>query len=76
MHYSLLMQIKKIGLLFLQKGNIMNQKTYEERKALVKSYLGNTVLTKIDRPIGYVHKKVHFQEQYNKTEIDVYTNDN
>lgn len=54
----------------------MNQKTYEERKALVKSYLGNTVLTKIDRPIGYVHKKVHFQEQYNKTEIDVYTNDN
>ena len=124
--------------------------TFEERKALVKSYLGKTVRIKIDRPIGYVHKKekytltypinygyipgvlggdgeeldvyllgvdmpvteytgeiigivhrendvedklvmapegviftqnevaeqVHFQEQYYKTEIEVYTNDN
>ena len=31
--------------------------TFEERKALVKSYLGKTVDIKIDRPIGYVHKK-------------------
>ncbi len=31
--------------------------TYEERKALVKSYLGKMVDIKIDRPIGYVHKK-------------------
>lgn len=29
----------------------------EERKALVSSYLGKTVRIKIDRPIGYVHKK-------------------
>lgn len=31
--------------------------TLEERHALVKSYLGKTVEIKIDRPIGYVHKK-------------------
>lgn len=37
--------------------------TYEERKALVKSYLGETIGIKIDRPIGYVHKK----ENYNLT---------
>ena len=29
----------------------------EERKVLVSSYLGKTVRIKIDRPIGYVHKK-------------------
>lgn len=29
----------------------------EERKALVSSYFGKTVRIKIDRPIGYVHKK-------------------
>ena len=37
--------------------------TYEERKALVKSYLGETIGIKIDHPIGYVHKK----ENYNLT---------
>ena len=37
--------------------------TFEERKALVKSYLGKIVEIKIDRPIGYVHKK----ENYNLT---------
>ena len=37
--------------------------TYEERKALVKSYLGEAIGIKIDRPIGYVHKK----ENYNLT---------
>ena len=31
--------------------------TYRERKSLVKSYLGKMVIIKIDRPIGYVHKK-------------------
>ena len=31
--------------------------TYEERKALVKSYLGRTVDIKIDRPIGTTHPK-------------------
>ena len=34
--------------------------TYEERKALVKSYLGKTIEIKIDRPIGYVHKKENY----------------
>lgn len=34
--------------------------TFEERKALVKSYLGKTVDIKIDRPIGYKHKKENY----------------
>ena len=38
--------------------------TYEERKALVKSYLGKTVDIKIDRPIGYVHKKENYRLTY------------
>ena len=38
--------------------------TYEERKALVKSYLGKIVDIKIDRPIGYVHKKEKYLEIY------------
>ncbi len=31
--------------------------TFEERKALARSYLGKTVHIGIDRPIGYVHRK-------------------
>lgn len=38
--------------------------TYEERKALVKSYLGKTVDIKIDRPIGYVHKSLTYPINY------------
>ena len=38
--------------------------TFEERKALVKSYLGKTVNIKIDRPIGYVHKKENYSLTY------------
>lgn len=38
--------------------------TYEERKALVKSYLGKMVDIKIDRPIGYVHKKKNYSLTY------------
>lgn len=38
--------------------------TFEERKALVKSYLGKTVDIKIDRPIGYVHKKERYSLTY------------
>jgi len=38
--------------------------TFEERKALVKSYLGKTVEIKIDRPIGYVHKKEKYSLTY------------
>ncbi len=36
----------------------------EERKALVNSYLGRTVNIKIDRPIGYVHKKENYTLTY------------
>ena len=38
--------------------------TFEERKALVKSYLGKTVRIEIDRPIGYVHKKENYSLTY------------
>lgn len=37
---------------------------YTLRKALVKSYLGRTVEIKIDRPIGYVHKKENYSLTY------------
>ena len=31
--------------------------TIAERKKQVRSFLGKTIEVKIDRPIGYVHKK-------------------
>ena len=34
--------------------------TYDERKSLVKSYLGKIVTIKIDLPIGYVHQKKNY----------------
>lgn len=34
------------------------------RKALVDSYLGKTVKIKIDRPVGYVHKKASYSLTY------------
>ena len=34
--------------------------TYDERKSLVKSYLGKIVTIKIDHPIGYVHHKKNY----------------
>ena len=34
--------------------------TYDERKSLVKSYLGKIVTIKIDRPIGYEHQKKNY----------------
>jgi len=37
---------------------------YTLRKALVKSYLGKTVDIKIDRPIGYIHKKEKYSLTY------------
>ncbi len=38
--------------------------TFEERKEQVKFYLGKTVKIKIDRPIGYVHKKKNYSLIY------------
>ena len=38
--------------------------TYEERKALARSYLGKTVDIEIDRPVGYVHKKEKYTLTY------------
>ena len=37
---------------------------YTLRKALVSSYLGKTVQIKIDRPIGYIHKKKYYSLHY------------
>lgn len=38
--------------------------TFEERKEQVKSYLGKTVTIKIDRPVGYIHKKENYSLTY------------
>ena len=38
--------------------------TFEERKALARSYLGKTVHIEIDRPIGYVHHKGEYDLVY------------
>lgn len=38
--------------------------TLEERKALVRSYLGKTVRIEIDRPIGYQHEKEKYTLTY------------
>ena len=38
--------------------------TFEERKALVKDYLGKTVRIETDRPIGYKHKKKKYTLTY------------
>ena len=38
--------------------------TLDERKSLVKSYLGKVVDIVIDRPIGYVHKKEKYTLTY------------
>ncbi|MGN0526998.1 MAG: inorganic diphosphatase [Acutalibacteraceae bacterium] len=38
--------------------------TFEERKALVESYMGKTVRIEIDRPIGYEHKKGKYTLTY------------
>ena len=34
--------------------------TFGERKEQVKSYLGKPVTIKIDRPVGYIHKKENY----------------
>lgn len=38
--------------------------TFEERKRQVKAYLGKTVKIRIDRPVGYVHKKEKYALTY------------
>ena len=38
--------------------------TQEECKELVESYLGKTLKIKIDRPIGYIHKKEKYSLVY------------
>ena len=38
--------------------------TMEERKRLVRGYLGKVVVIEIDRPIGYVHHKKEYSLTY------------
>lgn len=38
--------------------------TLEERKSLVRGYLGKVVVIEIDRPIGYVHHKKNYSLTY------------
>ncbi len=38
--------------------------TYQQRKKLVRSYLGKTVTVNIDRPVGYIHKKDKYTLKY------------
>lgn len=38
--------------------------TAEERDALARSFLGKAVTIKIDRPIGYIHKKERYTLEY------------
>lgn len=38
--------------------------TLQERRELLKFYIGKTVLIKIDRPIGYLHKKEKYSLLY------------
>lgn len=44
-----------------EKAEFIN---YTLRKALAWSYLGKTVTVKVDRPIGYVHKKENYSLTY------------
>ncbi len=37
---------------------------FKEQKDQVKSYLGKTVTIKIDRPVGYIHKKENYSLNY------------
>lgn len=37
---------------------------FDERKALVRGYLGKTVKIGIDRPIGYIHVKEKYTLEY------------
>lgn len=38
--------------------------TLQERRELLKFYIGKTVLIKIDRPIGYLHRKEKYSLLY------------
>lgn len=38
--------------------------TYQQRKKQVRSFLGKTVTVKIDRPVGYIHKKDKYTLKY------------
>lgn len=51
--------------LYMREYTVLNRYLeYEKRKGLVKSFLGKIVEIKIDRPLGYVHKKDNYSLTY------------
>lgn len=51
--------------LYLREFTVLNKyKEYKKRKDLVKSFLGKTVEIKMDRPLGFVHKKENYSLTY------------
>lgn len=52
---------KKVKLQFMKNPPFMSA---DERKALAESFLGKTVTVKIDRPIGYIHRKEKYDLVY------------
>ncbi len=51
--------------LYLREFTILNKYIeYKKRKELVRSFLGKTVHIKMDRPLGYVHKKESYSLTY------------
>ncbi len=51
--------------LYLREYTVLNRYLeYKKRKDLVKSFLGKTVNIKMDRPLGFVHKKDNYSLTY------------
>ncbi len=51
--------------LYLREFTVLNKYLeYKKRKDLVKSFLGKTVEIKMDRPLGFVHKKENYSLTY------------
>ena len=51
--------------LYLREFTILNKYLeYKKRKDLVKSFLGKTVNIKMDRPLGFIHKKDNYSLTY------------
>ncbi len=51
--------------LYLREFTVLNKYLeYKKRKDLVKSFLGKTVNIKMDRPLGFVHKKENYSLTY------------
>ena len=51
--------------LYMREYTVLNRYLeYKKRKELVKSFLGKTVEIKMDRPLGFIHKKENYSLTY------------